>query len=85
LLECLPGFDDLKFEISNLKSGAESVSRQLRGWADSLQNSPIKGQRYLTEKTKGAATKARERQEFMDELRQVWQGSHSVAGRKEDE
>ena len=28
LLERLPVFDDLKFEISNLKSRAEGVSRQ---------------------------------------------------------
>jgi four helix bundle protein len=45
VLETFPAFDDLKSEISNLKSLAEGVSRQLRGWADSLQNSPIAGQR----------------------------------------
>ena len=38
---------DLKSQISNLKSSAESCSRQLRAWADSLQNSEIKGQRHL--------------------------------------
>lgn len=37
----------LKSEISNLISQAESCSRQLHGWADSLQNSDIKGQRHL--------------------------------------
>lgn len=42
-----PALRDLKFQISNLKSQAESCSRQLRAWADSLQNSPIKGQRHL--------------------------------------
>lgn len=42
----------LKSEISNLKSLAESCSRQLRGWADSLQNSDIKGQRHLTDKSR---------------------------------
>ena len=42
----------LKSEISNLKSTAESCSRQLRGWADSLQNSEIKGQRHCA-KTAG--------------------------------
>ena len=47
LCERLPYFEDFKSEISNLKSVAESVSRQLRGWADSLQNSDIKGQRHL--------------------------------------
>ena len=50
LIELLPPFTDLKFEISNLKSAAEGVSRQLRAWANSLQESDIKGQRYLTEK-----------------------------------
>jgi len=42
----------LKSEISNLKSTAESCSRQLRGWADSLQNSEIKGQRHLNERVR---------------------------------
>ena len=43
---------DLKSQISDLKLIAESCSRQLRGWADSLQNSEIKGQRHLTAKSK---------------------------------
>jgi len=43
---------NLKSQISNLKSTAESCSRQLRGWADSLQNSEIKGQRHLTDKSR---------------------------------
>jgi hypothetical protein len=50
LLERLAIFTHLKFEISNLKSKAEGISRQLRGWADSLQNSDIKGQRYLSQR-----------------------------------
>jgi four helix bundle protein len=43
---------NLKSELSNLKSMAESCSRQIRGWADSLQNSEIKGQRHLTDKSR---------------------------------
>ena len=43
---------DLKSQIANLKSIAESCSRQLRGWADSLQNSDIKGQRHLNRRTR---------------------------------
>ncbi|MCX5690374.1 MAG: four helix bundle protein [Planctomycetota bacterium] len=35
--------------VSELVALAESCSRQIRAWADSLQNSSIKGQRYLTE------------------------------------
>ncbi len=42
----------LQSEISNLRSVAENCSRQLRGWADSLQNSEIKGQRHLNERTR---------------------------------
>lgn len=44
-----PALKDFKSEISKLKSLAESCSRQIRGWADSLQNSDIKGQRHLNE------------------------------------
>lgn len=47
LLEKIQAFAHLKLQISNLKSIAESCSRQLRAWADSLQNSDIKGQRHL--------------------------------------
>jgi four helix bundle protein len=39
-------------EISRLKSIAEHCSRQLGGWADSLQNSEIRGPRYLDNKTR---------------------------------
>jgi four helix bundle protein len=71
LLEGLPGFADLKSEISDLKSVAEGISRQLRAWADSLQSSQIKGQRYLTEKTRQAEKGARDRIEFLEKLRQI--------------
>ncbi len=71
LLERLPAFADLKSAISNLKSLAEGVSRQLRGWADSLQNSQIKGQRYLTEKARRAAQSARHREEFLERLHKI--------------
>jgi four helix bundle protein len=71
LLEHFSAFTDLKSEISNLKSMAEGISRQLRAWADSLQSSPIKGQRYLTEKTRQAEKAARERKEFLERLRQI--------------
>jgi four helix bundle protein len=71
LLERLPGVNDLRSEISNLKSKAESISRQLRAWADSLQNSDIRGQRYLTDKTKRLSKQAREREEFLNELAEI--------------
>lgn len=55
-----PALRDFKPEISNLKSLAESCSRQLRAWADSLQNSDIKGQRHLNEKSRSEFTKRKE-------------------------
>ena len=71
LLERLPAFSDLKSEISDLKSQAESISRQLRAWADSLQESDIKGQRFLTEKARQSSRAARDRKEFLEKLRRI--------------
>jgi four helix bundle protein len=48
LMERLPRFGDLKSEISDLRSQSESISRQLKAWAQTLQGSPIKGPRHLT-------------------------------------
>ncbi len=68
LCQRLPSLGNLRSEISDLKLKAEGISRQLRRWADSLQNSDIRGQRYLTDKTKRAANEVREREEFLKEL-----------------
>ena len=68
LIETLPTFENLKSEISDLIFRAEGVSRQLRGWADSLQNTDITGQRYLNEKARRAANSRREREEFLERL-----------------
>lgn len=55
LLARRPWMNNFKSQISNLKSIAESCSRQLRAWADHLQNSDIKGQRHLNDATRRAA------------------------------
>jgi four helix bundle protein len=47
-----PRLRDLQSQISNLKSTAESCSRQLRAWADSLQNSDIAGPRHLNDQSR---------------------------------
>jgi len=49
LLERLARFAHLRPKIPAIKTMAESCSRQLRAWAGSLQESPIKGQRRLTQ------------------------------------
>ena len=71
LLDHLPRFSHLKSRISNLRSLAESISRQLRAWADSLQNSDIKGQRYLNEKTRKEYERQKEREDALAEWRQM--------------
>jgi len=73
------GVSNLKSEISNLKSLAESISRQLRAWADSLQNSGIKGQRYLTDKARRTDQAKRERDEFLQTLEQIRQSGSNPA------
>jgi len=73
LTERLQRFQDLRSEILDLRSRSESISRQLRAWCESLQNSEIKGQRYLTDKSRRAAQQAREREEFLKELEEIRQ------------
>ncbi|HKO98014.1 MAG TPA: four helix bundle protein [Pyrinomonadaceae bacterium] len=71
LCERLAGFTDLRSEIADLRSRAESISRQLRRWSVALQNSDIRGQRYLTDKTRARNKEAREREEFLKELEEI--------------
>jgi len=47
-----PYLANFKPEISDLIKIAESCSRQLRAWADSLQNSDITGPRHLNDKSR---------------------------------
>jgi four helix bundle protein len=58
-MERRKAFQNFKSHISNLKSTEEACSRQLRGWAGSLQDSDIKGVRHLNQ----AALKAKEQKE----------------------
>jgi four helix bundle protein len=69
VLERLETFKHLKSEISNLRSLARSVSRQLGGWAFSLQESDIRGTRHLTDQSKAAYHQHGREQVFMAELR----------------
>jgi len=71
LLERLPGFDRLRGEIRALKPKAESCSKQLKAWAESLQNSEMKGERYVTDKARETSQNSRERDEFLRELMEI--------------
>jgi four helix bundle protein len=71
LLERADCLRELRAEIPDLKSRSLSISRQLRSWAESMQNSDIRGQRYLNDKTRRITKEAREREEFLKELDEV--------------
>lgn len=66
-----PYLSNFKSEISNLISLAESCSRQLRAWADSLQNSDIAGQRHLNDKTRANYNKRQARAAGEEQMRQL--------------
>lgn len=69
VIERLDGLDDLKSEISNLKSATEAVSRQIRGWTANLQNTSIRGQRYLNDQTQSAFEREKSRKKFEETLK----------------
>ncbi len=69
---------NLESEIRNLKSRVESVSKQLGAWNQSIQNSTLKGQRYVTEGTCKADVAAEERRQLLNELDQIRKGKITV-------
>ena len=73
LLQRLPLFHESDTEIRLLKQKAESCSRQLKAWAQSLQDSDLKGERHVNLKTKRAVQAQRDREEFLKELSEIRQ------------
>jgi four helix bundle protein len=71
-----PALKDLKSQISNLKSQAESCSRQLRAWADSLQNSNIKGQRHLNNAVRTRDEQRKKADAFLEKLNNALPDGH---------
>lgn len=90
---------NLKSEISNLKSEisamqsevaslitlAESCSRQIRAWADSLQNSEIKGQRHLNDQTHVAYDYRRRAETFRRQIKEGFRNAHPELFRDAEE
>jgi len=66
-----PDATDLKSEISNLISLSESCPRQLRAWADSLQNWDIQGQRHLNDQTRRTYESQRRAGAFLKQVDEV--------------
>src|SRR6185503_17083049 len=71
LLERLPGFARLRSEIKKLKPKAESCAKQLKAWAESLQNSDFRGERHVNDKMRRTNQNSRERDEFLKELMEI--------------
>ena len=61
-------------ELSDLRLQTADVSRQLGAWIVSLENSPIKGSRSLTDQEKSGRETAKRRDQFLHQLRQVQSG-----------
>ena len=71
LLERMQSFHLLSRELNLLKRRAESCSRQLKAWIQSLQNSNFKGERYVNAKTRRRDQAARDREELLKELAEI--------------
>src|SRR5215831_12754598 len=50
--------------LQGIRALAESCARQLSGWANSIENSSIKGKRYMTDKAQEARRVAQAAQDF---------------------
>lgn len=64
----LGGMEDETEEIENVRALCESVSRQLFGWIDALQNSTIRGERHLNDETRRDFALSAARREFSEKF-----------------
>jgi hypothetical protein len=85
LLERVLAFPDLESEILNLKSRAESISRQLGAWIRTLRDSEMRGQRFVTEKTRRPSRARQEHEEFVRKLEQIRKSGASGTEKLRDE
>jgi four helix bundle protein len=68
VMERTARFHELKSPISKFKSQCESISRQIRGWANSLQNSDISGQRHLNDQSRRAYENRQRHEEYQKRM-----------------
>ena len=68
VLEAVPVMSSHLAAVNDIRGRATNIARQLRGWADNLQNSDIKGQRYLTDDVKQKAQHERDWADFDAEM-----------------
>jgi len=75
VMELMPEFEAVRQRIGTFKKSVESIARQIRRWAQSLQQSDIKGQRYLTDETRTAREQEESRQAFLEKLEALTRNS----------
>src|SRR5262249_12599462 len=68
----------LKSQISRIIQCATSCSRQLRGWADSLQNPDIAAHRHLTQRTRQQYSQKERAAELQKQLLRNLAPSHPL-------
>jgi four helix bundle protein len=71
LMERIPGFEERRSELVDLRSLVMDISRQLGAWIESLKNIDHKGPRYQTDATRHAARQVQRRDAFMEKLRRI--------------
>ena len=84
LLERKPGLQHLKSQVLDLKSSAESCSRQLRAWAETLQNSDIPGTRYLNDNVRRREQQKKRADDVQQRLMDALPPNHPLRRRKEE-
>ncbi len=73
VIQRMPEFQALHSESDSLTTRCLSISRQLRGWTNSLQNTDITGQRHLNDKTRVGYDRKQRQSVAFDKHRQFMQ------------
>ena len=71
VMELMVEFEQAKQQIQTFKQNIEAITRQIRGWAQSLQDGNIKGQRYLTNQVKEIEKRKKSHQAFQEKLEEM--------------
>lgn len=67
----IPRFKPFKSELAELRGCVETISKQLHGLADSLQNSEVDGVRYLTDGVREQTQRRASREAFEAKLTDI--------------
>jgi len=68
MMQMMAEFEDLASQIDWYRKIAESIARQIRGWTQSLQDSDIKGQRYLTQESREMDEQKKSQEAFLEKV-----------------